>query len=461
MKAIKNILLPVLLLCMVQEVWAAKTAQAVLMTDKTMYFVYDEPVTVGSTYKGKTVSKFWSATTDAPIWKADDDVKNVTKVVFDESFASVRVTDCGYWFMDMKKLETIEHLEYLNTSDVTDMFDMFANCSLLTTLDLSSFDTSKVTNMTSMFQNCEKLTTIYVSNLWNVSGVGEYENMFKDCSKLVGGNGTIYNSEHTGKDYARIDGGSGSWTPGYLTQKSGPVTLQLSDDADNAAKIAAYTGYGELIDIRLMGRTLYKDGYWNTLCLPFDLTIEGSIFADATVKVLDKETTLNGNTLTLKFKDAGTGVDAGTPFIVKWAPGADIVNPLFQHVNIKGSAQTVDSNDGKVHFVGTYSPFEITAENIDDILYIGSANKIGYAKSARTLKSCRAHFNIPATASARAVSTIDFIDDEATGVVLIDNGELIMNNEAGVWYTLDGRRLSSRPTTKGIYIHNGKKEAIR
>ena len=209
-----------------------------------------------------------------------------------------------------------------------------------------------------------------------------------------------------------------------------------------------------------MGRTLYKDGYWNTLCLPFDLTIAGSIFADATVKVFDKETTLNGNTLTLKFKDAGTGVDAGTPFIVKWAPGADIVNPLFQHVNIKGSAQTVTSNDTKVQFVGTYSPFEITAGNINDILFIGSANKIGYAKSARTLKSCRAHFNIPApAASARAVTTIDFIDDETTSI----NEELRMKDEksAGTWYALDGRRLSSRPTTKGIYIHNGRKEAIR
>ena len=456
MKAIKNILLPVLLLCMVQEAWAAKAAQAVLMSDKTMYFVYDEAVTVGNTYKGKTVSKMWSG--DAvickeviPGWRDDSDARQTTKVVFDISFAQVCPKRCGYWFMSMNQLTTIENLEYLNTSDVTDMYDMFANCSLLTTLDLSSFDTSKVTDMTSMFQGCSALTTIYVSNLWNVSGVGESANMFKNCTNLEGGKGTKYNDERTNKDYARVDGGS--WTPGYLTEKA-LGTLLLSNDADNAAKISAYSGQTQ--NVQLMGRTLYKDGKWNTLCLPFDVTIASSPLAGATVKVFDPTTTLVGNTLTLKFTSAGATIPAGTPFIIKWASGADLVNPTFTGVTISGSAQTVTSNDTKVQFVGTFSPFEITLGNINDILYIGSANKIGYAKSARTLKSCRAHFYIPSAASARAVTTIDFIDDEATGIdAMLVNSEKV-NNDV---FDLQGRRVSQ--PTKGLYIVNGKKVAIK
>ena len=310
--------------------------------------------------------------------------------------------------------------------------------------------------MGSMFQGCSALTTIYVSVLWNTTKVGTSGDMFTGCSNIKGGNGTTYNAEFTDKDYARIDAAG---TPGYLTGKA-ITTLQLGNDADNTSAITACNG--KTLSVQLIGRTLIKDGCWNTLCLPFDLTIAGSILEGAAaIKEFDPETKLVGKTLKLYFKDARFTIPAGTPFIIKWTSGENIVNPTFTGVTISGSAQTVTSNDTKVQFVGTYSPFAITAENIDDILYIGSANKIGYSKSARTLKSCRAHFYIPATASARAVSTIDFIDDEATGVVLIDNGELIMNNEAGVWYTLDGRRLSSRPTTKGIYIHNGKKEAIR
>ena len=30
-------------------------------------------------------------------------------------------------------------------------------------------------------------------------------------------------------------------------------------------------------------------------------------------------------------------------------------------------------------------------------------------------------------------------------------------NKAGAWFTIDGRKLSGEPTTKGIYIFNGKK----
>jgi hypothetical protein len=38
---------------------------------------------------------------------------------------------------------------------------------------------------------------------------------------------------------------------------------------------------------------------------------------------------------------------------------------------------------------------------------------------------------------------------------LNDNGEMI-NDKAGSWYTLDGRKLNGQPTKKGVYIHNGK-----
>ena len=31
----------------------------------------------------------------------------------------------------------------------------------------------------------------------------------------------------------------------------------------------------------------------------------------------------------------------------------------------------------------------------------------------------------------------------------------------GGWYTMDGVRLESKPTTKGIYINNGKKIVIK
>ena len=36
-----------------------------------------------------------------------------------------------------------------------------------------------------------------------------------------------------------------------------------------------------------------------------------------------------------------------------------------------------------------------------------------------------------------------------------------MTFDSEAWYTLDGVRLSSKPSTKGIYINNGRKIVIK
>lgn len=50
-------------------------------------------------------------------------------------------------------------------------------------------------------------------------------------------------------------------------------------------------------------------------------------------------------------------------------------------------------------------------------------------------------------------------DDDATGIsaTLNDKGQMINDK----WYDLSGRRLNGAPTTKGVYINNGKKMIIR
>ena len=79
-----------------------------------------------------------------------------------------------------------------------------------------------------MFHNCESLKTIFVSDSWsneNVIWGGEnlnndnemYYYMFLGCKSLIGGQGTVFSSSHTGLDYAHIDGGPSN--PGYFTYK--------------------------------------------------------------------------------------------------------------------------------------------------------------------------------------------------------------------------------------------------
>jgi len=39
----------------------------------------------------------------------------------------------------------------------------------------------------------------------------------------------------------------------------------------------------------------------------------------------------------------------------------------------------------------------------------------------------------------------------------IDNGQLIIDNLDGDWYSIDGKKLQGEPTKKGVYIIKGKK----
>ena len=488
------ILLSILLLLVGQEAWAEKTAQAIVTSDKTMYFVYGDQVTEGSKYESKTVSRVWSGDAvindaDGADWSDVDAAKACTKVIFDASFASVRPKYCKNWFLNFTKLTTIEGLQYLNTSEVISMKDMFANCSSLTTLDVTSFDTQKVTDMSGMFYNCSKLTTlnlasfntsnvtdmremfkdctelttIYVSKLWSTTNVDNSNNMFYDCPKLKGGNNTAYNADKTNKEYARIDA---TGTPGYLTEYN---TVVLNDNADNTATLTAYNGQTKTV--KIVGRTLYKDNSWNTLCLPFNMTAEQvtNQLAPAKLKTLSSATFDNG-TLTLNFSNATT-IEAGKPYIIKWASGGtNITSPEFNNVTISSTAPT-DATGTAANFHGIYAPYSTGGEN-KTMLYLGADNKVYYPSKSRTINAFRAYFTLnngieagdPASTSKLAVHAyvLNFDDGETTGIADVEaNSSLFtLHSSLSGWYTINGSRLSGKPTMKGLYIYNGKKVVV-
>ena len=254
--------------------------------------------------------------------------------------------------------------------------------------------------------------------------------------------------------------------------------VALADNADNSSLIATAATSGETLDVTLVGRTLTKDGYWNTLCLPFSLTAEqiaASPLAGATIKTMDNSNTgtslSDAGALTLKFNTVDA-IEAGKPYIVKWeTTGDNIVNPTFSNVTISSTTPTpVENYDQKVTFVGQYSPFSIVANDAllgdnqghkNEIIMMATQNNLGYSQTTRQLKCFRCHFYVPANdgeLSARSI-VVDFGDGETTEIGTINNNrETIANNQ---WYTLDGRKLTGKPTTKGVYIHNGRKEVVR
>ena len=286
-----------LLICIAQSAWAEKMAQAIWCSgNTTLYFINSETVYVaGQTYNEQTITSVWSGTqvtnteTATPDWNGIQSA--CTKVVFDVSFADVQPKSCCEWFAKFYYLREIKDISYLNTRDVTSMKDMFSRCSALSsldlsgfrtanvtsmggmfnectklqTLDLSSFKMSKVKYMNSMFEGCELLNTIYVSpEGWSMGPISNSSDMFTGCIMLVGGNGTVYDSNSVNHTYARIDGDQDN--PGYFT--SGHPTVVLRDNADNTEELNYFNGFQA--NVKLQGRTLYRDTKWNTLCLPFE-----------------------------------------------------------------------------------------------------------------------------------------------------------------------------------------------
>ena len=128
-----------------------------------------------------------------PAWNTNQ--KNISKVVFEASFANARPTNCYAWFQNFTKLKQIEGIENLNTENVTSMRDMFRGCSSLTSLDVTHFNTGNVTSMVKMFSNCFQLAELDVTH-FNTANVENMSNMFRGCSSLTSLDVTHFNTEN-------------------------------------------------------------------------------------------------------------------------------------------------------------------------------------------------------------------------------------------------------------------------
>jgi len=102
------------------------------------------------------------------------------------NFDTSNVTDMSLMFSSFETEMSFTNLDVSNfdTSNVTTMYSMFANCSRLTSLDVSNFDTSNVTTMSEMFAYCSSLTRLDVSN-FDTNNVTDMSYMFQKCSSLT------------------------------------------------------------------------------------------------------------------------------------------------------------------------------------------------------------------------------------------------------------------------------------
>ena len=261
------------------------------------------------------------------------------------------------------------------------------------------------------------------------------------------------------------------------------------------------------ITVRLKDRKLYKDGDWNTICLPFDITpeqYEDSPLAGATIKKLSATysgywpdggtigtRTYNYPVIFLNFEDAepGTyGLQRGKPYLVSWEYGTDLVDNTtevadaeddkiedpsvvvpelkhqldFNYVTVKSKATGAGSwegnanNKGKVTFTGTFTPVEVQGSRY---LILGQYNTLYYPSSALSVAACRGFFTITNQAANAAPEIVMGFDDGETTSIQVVNGSGLKNQGSDTYYNLNGQRVAQ--PTKGLYIVNGKKVIVK
>lgn len=269
----------------------------------------------------------------------------------------------------------------------------------------------------------------------------------------------------TGVDYTMLT----AYENGILTDGKyyvAPATVSLADNAAN--DIAAINGY--FANVTLNGRTLWMDGAWNTLCLPFEVTITGSVLDGDGVQAmtLNTETSnLTDGTLTLNFTDATTiPIPAGTPFIIKWDEGTmHILNPQFNSVIVSNATNNATTRDNSLTFIGTYAPTDIYSADMVN-LYLGAGNTLYYpwgeGMTSFNVNAFRAYFHLNDASETNVRSIVlNFEGGESTGVKELKNSiteELKSENE---WYDLHGRKLNGKPTHPGIYLQGNRKVIIK
>ena len=111
-------------------------------------------------------------------------------------------------------------------------------------------------------------------------------------------------------------------------------------------------------------------------------------------------------------------------------------------------------------FYATYE--NTTATTADPFYYVGIDGNVSYGDAVTVgpfrwiIRKTSKFAGTPAYARR-----MYFYDDETTGIDPIDNGELTIDNEAGAWYSIDGRPLNGKPTAAGLYIVGGRKVIIK
>ena len=356
------------------------------------------------------------------------------------SFDTGNVTDMSFMFKSCSKLTSLD-LSSFDTKNVTTMRDMFSSCSSLESIDLSSFDTKNVTMMGSMFADCKNLPMLDVSS-FNVKSVTNMNSMFMNCEKLT----TIFCLDDWKEMCEAEDLNSSYMFSGCNVLKGVvPYNRNNSNDVDYANPTTGY--FAPFYDL-----TVTEAGM-ATLYLGFQAEIPEDVNA-----YLCYAEDLTGNkpyALAHKFEDSYLPKE--TAVFVTAEPGTY----RFKYYYVEPGYVInfiSDFLDGNI-LTGTLEEMPVEPHSVLTLGYSNQTDDLGFWwYTGTTIPANRAY--IPGDKLTEGgVKGIRIVFDEETGIATTNLTN--QTNEAGAWYTIDGRKLEGKPQQRGLYINNGKKIMVK
>jgi hypothetical protein len=246
-------------------------------------------------------------------------------------------------------------------------------------------------------------------------------------------------------------------------------------DGENLSALSAYAGQ----TVALTYSRSFTTGKASTVCVPFafDVTSAGGTFYTFT------GITKSGSEYIADMTESvSTTLTPNTPYVFMPSATGDV--DFSGTYAIPASLTAGSTTSGDWTYKGTYTTIQWTtaptgiygfsAQNVDaqgisqgQFVKVGSYVRIKPMRcylenasfaGARGMNRAAANDEpLPETIKVRLISA----NGEVTGIGTLQTktGEVTLDGEA--WYSIDGRRIVGKPSTKGIYLNNGKKIVIK
>ena len=252
----------------------------------------------------------------------------------------------------------------------------------------------------------------------------------------------------------------------------GPIELVANitaptvyDNADPATVLSDLYTSGNASPL-LVKRTIYRNGEYNTICLPFALDatqLAASPLAGFNNLKTIKGASISGTAPDLSidiFVEDVTEMEAGKPYLISYpSANENIVNPVFTDITVTETSPGSVTADG-ITFRGMFAQVHIdpyTNERDEDYLFLGANSQLMWPNDdGSSMRGFRAYFiidrnAIPAQVAPRGTharfvnapkqpTAIENTELNTQAQKLLENGQLIILKN-GIKYNAQGQVL--------------------